>query len=147
MRHLEDFAPGDRFTTPEREVSGEEMVAFAREFDPQPFHVDPGAGAASVFGRHVASGWHTAALTMRLWVDHGPEVAGGMVGLGVESLRWGPLVPGDRIRVEGEVLEVRPSSSGAPRGVVRIRIRTLTHRDEVVLEMTPTILVPSRGGA
>ena len=145
--HLEDFHPGDRFTTPEREVTEAEIVAFAREFDPQPFHTDPAAGAGSVFGRHVGSGWHTAALTMRMWVDHGPRVAGGMIGLGVEDLRWGPLVPGDRIRLEAEVLEVRPSRSGAPRGVVRIRLLTLNQRDEEVQHMIPTILVPARGAA
>ena len=89
VHHLEDFHPGDRFVTPEREVTEAEIVAFAREFDPQPFHTDPAAGAGSVFGRHVGSGWHTAALTMRMWVDHGPRVAGGMIGLGVEDLRWG----------------------------------------------------------
>jgi acyl dehydratase len=145
--HLEDLHPGDRFVTPEREVTEAEIVAFAREYDPQPFHTDPGAAAGSVFGRLVASGWHTTALTMRLWVDHGPQIAGGMVGLGVEELRWMPLLPGDRIRLEGEILEVRPSRSGAPRGVVRMRIRTLNHRDEEVQHMVSTILVPARDGA
>jgi acyl dehydratase len=84
---------------------------------------------------------------MRLWVDHGPAVDGGLVGLGVEELRWGPLVPGDRLRLEGEVLEVRPSRSGAPRGVVRIRVRTLNQRDEEVQHMVTAILVPARGDA
>ena len=145
--HLEDFRPGDRFTTPEREVTEAEIVAFARDWDPQPFHTDPAAGPGSVFGRHVGSGWHTAAITMRLWVDHGPMVTGGTVGLGVDEMRWGPLVPGDRLRVEGEVLEVRPSRSGAPRGVVRLRIRTLNQRDEEVQHMVTAILVPARDGA
>ena len=147
MHHLEDFHPGDRFVSPEREVAEAEIVAFAREYDPQHFHTDPASAAQSVFGRHVASGWHTAALTMRLWLEHGPKVAGGTIGLGVEELRWGPLVPGDRIRVEGEILEVRPSSSGAPRGVVRVRLRTLTHRDEEVQHMITAILVPTRSAA
>ena len=145
--HLEDLHPGDRFVTPEREVTEAEIVTFAREYDPQPFHTDPGAAAGSVFGRLVASGWHTTALTMRLWVDHGPRIAGGMVGLGVEELRWRPLLPGDRIRLEGEILEVRPSRSGAPRGVARMRIRTLNHRDEEVQHMVSTILVPARDGS
>ena len=145
--HLEDFRPGDRFTTPEREISEAEIVAFARDWDPQPFHTDPAAGPRSVFGRHVGSGWHTAAITMRLLVDHGPAVDGGLVGLGVEELRWGQLVPGDRLRLEGEVLEVRPSRSGAPRGVVRIRVRTLNQRDEEVQHMVTAILVPARVGA
>lgn len=142
--HLDDFSPGDRFTTPEREISEAEIVAFASDWDPQPFHTDPAAGPGSVFGRHVGSGWHTAAITMRLWVDHGPMVAGGTVGLGVDDMRWGPLLPGDRLRLEGEVLEVRPSRSGAPRGVVRLRIRTLNQRDEEVQRMVTTILVPAR---
>ena len=145
--HLEDFHPGDRFTTPEREVTEAEIVAFARDWDPQPFHTDPAAAPGSVFGRHVGSGWHTAAITMRLWVDHGPMVEGGTVGLGVEDLRWGPLVPGDRLRVEGEILEVRPSRSGAPRGVVRLRLRTLNQRDQEVQHMVTAILVPARDGA
>jgi acyl dehydratase len=141
---LEDFHPGDRFTTPERGVDEAEIVAFARGWDPQPFHTDPAAAAASVFGRHIGSGWHTAAITMRLWVDHGPMVTGGIVGLGVDELRWGPLLPGDRLRLEVEVLEVRPSRSGAPRGVVRLRIRTLNQRDEEAQTMVTSILVPSR---
>jgi acyl dehydratase len=145
--HLEDFRPGDRFTTPEREVTEAEIVAFAREWDPQPFHTDPQAAARSVFGRHIGSGWHTAAITMRLWVEHGPMVTGGTVGLGVEEMRWGPLVPGDRLRLEGEVLEVRPSRSGAPRGVVRLRIRTLNQDDAEVQHMVTAILVPAREGA
>ena len=145
VHHLEDFHPGDRFVTPEREVTEAEIVAFARRVRPAAVPHRPGRRRArSVFGRHVASGWHTAALTMRLWVDHGPQVAGGMIGLGVEELRWGPLVPGDRIRVEGEILEVRPSRSGAPRGVVRLRLRTLNQRDEEVQHMVPAILVPAR---
>lgn len=144
---LEDFHPGDRFTTPEREISEAEIIAFAREWDPQPFHTDPAAGPGSVFGRHVGSGWHTAAITMRLWVDHGPVVDGGLVGLGAEEMRWGPLVPGDRLRLECEVLEVRPSRSGAPRGVVRMRVRTLNQRDEEVQHMVTAVLVPARGDA
>jgi acyl dehydratase len=144
---LEDFHPGDRFTTPEREISEAEIIAFAREWGPQPFHTDPAAGPGSVFGRHVGSGWHTAAITMRLWVDHGPVVDGGLVGLGAEEMRWGPLVPGDRLRLECEVLEVRPSRSGAPRGVVRMRVRTLNQRDEEVQHMVTAVLVPARGDA
>ncbi len=144
--YFDDLTPGTVLDLGTTAVDRDEMVAFSARFDPQPFHTDAGAAARSVFGRHVGSGWHTAALTMRLWVDHGPQVAGGLVGLGVDDLRWGPLVPGDRIRVEGEVLEVRPSRSGAPRGVVRLRIRTLNQRDEEVQHMVPTILVPSRDG-
>ena len=144
MLHLEDFAVGDRFETPAIEVTHDDIVEFARRYDPQPFHLDAEGARASVFGRLVASGWHTAALTMRLWVDHGPDVAGGMVGLGVEELRWGALVPGDRIRLEAEVLELRPSRSGAPRGVVRIRILTLNQDDAEMQHFVVSMLVPAR---
>lgn len=144
MRHLEDFRPGERFVTPEIEVTLEEVVAFAERYDPQPFHTDPEAATRSVFGRLVASGWHTAALTMRLWALHGPDVAGGLVGLGVDEVRWRALEPGDRIPVEAEVLEVRRSGSGAPRGTVRLRVLTRNHRDEDVQSMVATMLVPTR---
>jgi acyl dehydratase len=143
-RHFEDFTVGEVFETPERSVSEEEIIAFAEAYDPQHFHTDPGSAHESVFGAHVASGWHTAAMTMRLWVDHAPPVAGGLIGLGVDELRWGPLRPGDRIRVVGEVVETRPSRSGAPRGVVRIRLRTVNQDDQEVQHMIPAILVPTR---
>lgn len=146
-RTFEDFAVGEVFTTPEIEVTTQEIVAFASRYDPQFFHTDPESAHLSVFGEHVASGWHTAALTMRLWHDHSPPVAGGLIGLGVEDLRWGPLRGGDRIHVTGEIVETRPSSSGAPRGVVRVRVRTLSHRDEEVQHMVAAILVPTRPGA
>ena len=142
--HFDDVAVGDRFESPEVEVSAEAIIAFARDYDPQPFHTDPEAALGSVFRGHVASGWHTAAMTMRLFVDHGPPYAGGVVGLGCEDLRWGALRAGDRIRVVGEVIELRPSRSGAPRGVVRMRIRTLNQRDEEVQHMLTSLLVPTR---
>ena len=144
-RYFEDFTVGETFTTPGVEVTTDEIVAFATQYDPQYFHTEPESAAASVFGEHVASGWHTAALTMRLWHDHGPPVEGGLIGLGVEDLRWGPLRGGDRIHVVGEVVETRPSRSGAPRGVVRLRLRTLTDRDTEVQHMVAAILVPARG--
>lgn len=144
LRYFEDFHAGEVFNTRHREVSGDEIVAFAQAFDPQPFHTDPVTAAGSVFRGHVASGWHTAALTMRLWVDHGPPVAGGIVGLGADEVRWGPLRPGDRIRVVVEVLETSASRSGASRGVVRIRLRTLNQDDAEVQHMIASILVPTR---
>ena len=107
-RYFEDFHVGETFETPDRPVSEDEIVAFAETYDPQHFHTDPGSAHESVFGTHVASGWHTAAMTMRLWVDHGPTVAGGLIGLGADDLRWGPLRPADHIRVVGEIVETRP---------------------------------------
>jgi acyl dehydratase len=143
-RYFEEFQVGEVFETPPRPVSEHEIVAFAEAYDPQHFHTDPGSAHESVFGTHVASGWHTAAMTMRLWVDHGPAVAGGLIGLGADELRWGPLRPGDRIRVVGEILETRSSSSGAPRGTIRVRLRTLNQHDAEVQHMIATILVPTR---
>jgi acyl dehydratase len=144
LRHFEDFRVGEVFESPDRPVSEEEIVAFAEAYDPQHFHTDPRSAHESVFGAHVASGWHTAAMTMRLWVDHSPPVAGGLIGLGADELRWGPLRSGDRIRVVGDVVETRASRSGAPRGVVRIRLRTLNQRDEEVQHLIASILVPFR---
>ena len=144
MRYFEDFAVGDSFETPGVVVSLEAIVEFARDYDPQPAHTDPEAAEDTVFRGLVASGWHTAGLTMRQWVEHGPRVAGGMVGLGVEELRWGALRPGDHIRLRADVVELIPSRSGAPRGVVRVRMVTLNQRDEEVQHMVTAILVPSR---
>ena len=89
-RYFEDFSAGETFTTVEVEVTTAEIIEFARLYDPQHFHTDPESAVDSVFGAHVGSGWHTAALTMRLWLDHGPPVAGGLVGLGVERAALGP---------------------------------------------------------
>lgn len=113
LHYFEDFRAGQVFDTPDRPVSGEEIVAFAQAFDPQHFHTDPASAAGSVFGGHVASGWHTAALTMRLWVDNAPPVAGGIIGLGADELRWGPCA-----RATGSAWWVRCSTRGR-RGVVR----------------------------
>src|SRR6478736_9912583 len=98
------------------------IEAFAAEYDPQPFHLDEGAARASYFGGLVASGWHTAALTMKLLVGGDLKIVGGLIGLGAEELRWPrPVRPGDVLRVESEVLELRPSRSRPDRGIVRMR--------------------------
>ena len=144
---LDDFAPGQVFESPAIDVRQDDIVAFARRYDPQPFHLDPAAAAESVFGGLVASGWHTAAMTMRLFVDHGPRPRGGLVGLGVEELRWQALRPGARIRMRAEVLEVRRSRSRPDRGTVRIRLLTLDEGGREVQHAIPTILVPARHGA
>src|SRR5260370_42451304 len=106
-------------------VEPDMIKAFAAEFDPQPFHLDQDAARASLFGGLVASGWHTAALTMRLLVGGELRIAGGLIGLGAEELRWPrPVRPGDVLRVESEVLSLRPSQSRADGGVVRGRSTT-----------------------
>jgi acyl dehydratase len=143
-RFLEDLAVGQKFRTGTVTVDLERARAFAAEFDPQPFHLDEAAASSSIFGRLVASGWHTAAMTMRLMVDSDMQIAGGLVGVGVEQVRWPqPVLPGDRLRVEVEVLDVRPSRSNPSRGLVRFKSQTLNQNDEVVMEQVAT-LVASR---
>src|SRR5439155_19897157 len=108
--YFEDFHVGDRFRSSEYTMTESEMIEFARRFDPQPFHIDPEAAKRSVFGGLIASGWHTAAIAMRLRTQSEIRVAGGMIGMGVDELRWPrPVRSGDTIHLETEVIETRPS--------------------------------------
>lgn len=133
MRYLEDFTVGQRFFGGPVDVSEDMVLRYAREFDPQPFHVDAAAGAKSLFGGLSASGWHTASLTMRMIVDSGIDPAGGTIGFSVEDLRWPRAVkPGDRLRLEAEVLDARPSASRPGSGILKMCYRTLNQRDEEV---------------
>jgi acyl dehydratase len=110
--YFEDLAVGQTFGTGTISVEPEAIKAFAAEFDPQPFHIDEGAAGGSLFGGLVASGWHTAALTMRLLVGGDLKVVGGLIGMGAEDLRWPrPVHPGDVLRVVSEVLDLRISKS------------------------------------
>jgi ribose 5-phosphate isomerase B len=141
---FEDLPEGTGFSTPSVVVDEAAVIGFARRYDPQVFHLDPDAARDTVFGGLVASGWHTTAITMRLFADHGPRISGGLVGLGVEDLRWGPLRPGERVRVEGEVIATRRSKSARPRGIVTVRLRTLGADGGEVQHMVATMLVPAR---
>lgn len=140
--YLEDFEVGRQFVTNTHTVTEDEIMRFAREFDPQPFHLDHAAADASLFGGLAASGWHTAALTMRLLVESGMRVAGGLIGVGGE-IDWPmPTRPGDQLRVETEVLAARPSRSKPDCGIVTVRNRTLNQRNELVQVATVKIFVP-----
>jgi acyl dehydratase len=142
--YLEDFEVGQRFKSGSYTVSEAQIKAFAAEFDPQPMHLEALAARASVFGGLVASGWHTAAITMRLIVESGPAFAGGAVGLGAE-IAWPRAVrPGDTLHIDGEVIEVIPSSSRADRGRIRLRIETRNQHGEVVQQAVTNVLVPGR---
>ncbi|MBA3893814.1 MAG: MaoC family dehydratase [Gemmatimonadales bacterium] len=144
-RYLEDLAVGQRYAGGSVAVDLQAIRTFAASFDPQPFHLDEEAARTSVFGRLVASGWHTMALTMRLLVEGELRSAWGLIGLGADELRWPrPVLPGDVLHVEWEVHEVRPSSSKPDRGTARLRIMTRNQRDEVVLSLVTTILLPRR---
>ena len=132
--YLEDFVPGQRFAGTTRiRIDEPRIKTFAAEFDPQLFHLDDRAASVSVFRSLAASGWHTAAVTMRLLVDSGLQPAGGIVGAGFDELRWPvPVRPGNELRVESEILEVRPSRSRPGQGVIKVRTNTLNQRDEIV---------------
>ncbi len=136
-RYFEDFEPGQVVELGRRTVTEEEIVAFAREFDPQPFHVDPEAARESVFGGLIASGWHTGALWMRMYVDSLLEGTASMGSPGVEELRWlAPVRPGDTLTGRLEVLETTPSERRPDRGTVRIRAEMENQDGVVVLSMT-----------
>jgi acyl dehydratase len=145
--YLEDLQPGQVHRTsgdPEL-VDASAIKAFARQFDPQPFHLEETAAAGTLFGGLAASGWHTAAITMKLLVEGGLPLAGGIIGAGVEEMRWPrPVRPGDRLWVESEVLELRPSRSRPGQGLAKIRTTTLNQNGEPVQIMTCNLVVPRK---
>jgi acyl dehydratase len=142
---LEDLTIGDRFRSGTFLVSKNAMVDFAREFDPQPFHLDQGAAEKSVFAGLAASGWYTGAVTMWLFVTGELKLAGGTVGLGVDELRWPvPVRAGDVLRSEIEVLDKRASRSKPGRGIIRIRNVTTNQDDKAVQTYVASILVRKR---
>ena len=144
--YFEDFAAGQIFVSARRlRVSKDDILSFARQFDPQPFHLDEQAARNSIFKGLAASGWHTAALTMRLVTESEFRSATGTTGLGVDLLRW-PVAtrPGDELHIESEVLEVRPSRSRPDFGLMKMRVRTVNQTGQVVQELVSNELVPCR---
>jgi len=145
MRYLEDFSPGQKFASGRLRVERERIKSFAAEFDPQPFHLDEDAARNSLFGGLAASGWHTAALTMRLLVESDLKPAGGILGAGFDEFRWPrPVRPGDELHLESEVLEVRASKSRPDQGVIKLRTTTLNQNDEVVQVFVGSLIVLRR---
>jgi acyl dehydratase len=142
--YLDDFQVGQRFASGTHLIDTAQIKAFARQFDPQPFHLDEEAAKASLFGGLVASGWHTAAITMRLLVESGLPVAGGLIGLGGEMSWPRPTRPGDVLNVVTEIKEVTPSRSRPDRGTVRMHSETRNQRGEVVQILDARLLVPRR---
>jgi len=144
LLYLEDLYVGRRFTSGTHALDAEQIKAFARAFDPQPFHLDEAAARRTVFAGLVASGWHTAAISMRLQVDGGLPIAGGLIGLAAE-LAWPTATrPGDVLRVESEVVDVAPSRSRPDRATVTVRSETRNQRGDVVHTATVKVLVPRR---
>ena len=141
QRYFEDLKVGDRFKSKAYKVSQEQITSFASEFDPQPFHLDRAIGDKTIFGGLIASGWHTAAITMRLFVQT-LNFAEGAIGLGVDELRWPTAVkPDDELQVEVEIVDLRESRSKPTHGVVRLRYVTTNQRDEIVQTMFASALV------
>ena len=144
-QYLEDFVVGQIFSSGQLRVNKEAIIAFAGQFDPQPFHLDEEAARKSVFGGLAASGWHTAALTMRLLVESEFRPADGILGVGFDELSWPrPVRPGDELHTTSEVLDVRPSKSRPDRGLIRVRTTTFNQNGEAVQIFTGNLIVPRR---
>jgi acyl dehydratase len=145
IRYLEDFEPGQKFGSGQLSVQAARIKSFAAEFDPQPFHLGEDSARQTLFKGLAASGWHTAAMTMRLLVDSELKPAGGIIGAGFDELRWPrPVRPGDELHVESEVLEVRPSKSRPDQGVIKVRTTTLNQNGEPVQVFVGNLIVLRR---
>ena len=143
--YLDDLAVGDRFTSGEYALDAGQIKAFALQFDPQPFHTDEEAAKNTFFGGLAASGWHTAAITMRLLVDSGMPLAEGIIGSGGDQLQWPQATrPGDVLHVQSEIIEIVPSRSKPDRGMVIVRCETRNQRGEVVQRFSPKLVVMRR---
>ena len=141
---FDDLKLGMRFKGGEVTVSKEDILRFAREYDPQPFHLDDEAAKKTMLGGLAASGWHTAAIAMRLATECRPFGPHPLLGAGVDDLRWlKPVRPGDTLRLEGEVVELLPSRS-KPQGVARVRWTLYDQHGEAVYTFIPIAIVPSR---
>ena len=142
--YLDDLRVGQRFVSATHTIEAHQIVAFAAEFDPQSFHLDEEAALRGPFGGLTASGWHTAAITMRLLVGGGAPIAGGIVGVGGEIKWTKPTRPGDTLQVHTEVTEITPSRSRPDRGIVTLTSETRNQRGEPVQIFVARIMVPRR---
>jgi acyl dehydratase len=145
VRYLEDYEIGQTYGSGVARVDPDRMMSFATEFDPQPFHLSAEGAANTIFGGLAASGWYTAALTMKLLVAGELQPAGGVIGLGFEELRWPkPVRPGDELRIRSEILEVRTSKSRPEQGLIRVRTTTTNQTGEAVQIAVGNLLVRRR---
>jgi len=143
--YFDDFSIGQVYKSGRMRVDKDAIIRFATEFDPQPYHLDDAAARDTVFRGLAASGWHTAAMTMRLLVDGEFRPAGGIIGVGFDEFSWPrPVRPGDELTVRSEIVEVRPSKSRPDRGTIRVRTTTLNQNDEIVQSYVGTLIVPKR---
>jgi acyl dehydratase len=145
MRYFEDFQPGEVIETGSYTVPREEIIAFAQQFDPQPFHIDEEAARRSIFGGIIASGWHTASITHRLVVEGLLRTSASMGSPGLDELRWLlPVRPGDALSVRIEVLSTTPSRSKPDRGAIKFRFEVRNQKGEVVMTEVATALFVRR---
>ncbi len=143
--YLDDLSVGQRFSSSTSiTVTEADIIAFAKQYDPQPFHTDPEAAKTTFFGGLAASGWHTAALSMRLLVDSSLHIAGGHIGAGGEISWPRPTRPGDTLKVVYDILEIKPSKSRPDRGMITVKAETLNQNDEVVQLFTVKMVVPRK---
>lgn len=142
--YLEDLVPGSVYTSSEHELDAEQITGFARDFDPQPFHLSDDEARDTFFGGLAASGWHTAAITMRLLVESLP-LAGGVIGAGGEISWPRPTRPGDALHVVSTIVEVSPSTSRPDRGIVTVQSDTLNQRGELCQRLVARLLTFRRG--
>lgn len=148
MRYFEDFHVGDTFDLGSEEVTEEEIIAFARQFDPQPFHIDPERARDSIFGGLVASGCHIVAIYMRLFVNGLLQYVASMGSPGVDEVRWlNPIRPGDIVRARFTVVETIPSRSRPNRGILKSMCELFNQHDELVMRMKGVHFVGRRPGA
>jgi acyl dehydratase len=144
-RYFYDFKIGERFESASLEVSESDIIAFASSYDPQPWHLDHNAAAASPFKGLVASGWHTAAITMRLVVESSVLKATGVLGTGIDELRWiRPVRPGAILHVTGEIVGLEPPHNGRSAGTMRVRLETADQRGEIVMSAIAILRIPVR---
>ena len=144
-RYFEDYTPGEVYEFGTITVTEPEIIEFARQFDPQYFHIHPEKAAHSRFGGIIASGWHTIGLTMRLYVDHFLSHVASLASPGVDEVRWpNPVRPGDILRIRVTILEARPSRSKPDRGVVRAKIEAINQKHELVLSMVGISIIGRR---
>jgi acyl dehydratase len=142
--YFDDLKAGDRFTSEPLEITEKQLIEFAHKFDPQMFHLNRKSAERTIFKGLIASGWHTAAMTMRLLVQT-LNFAEGAIGLGVDELRWPHVVrPGDVLTVETEIVELRPSRSKPNYGIIRLRNATTNQCGEIVQTMLASVMVPRR---
>jgi acyl dehydratase len=145
--YLDDLRVGQRFTSGRHALDADQIKAFAAQFDPQPFHLDEAKASQTIFKGLAASGWHTAAVTMRLLVDGGLPIADGVIGVGGEIAWSRPTRPGDVLRVETEIMEIAPSRTRPDRCIVTIRCETRNHREDILQTLLAKVVVPRRAAA